>query len=31
MSSFQLELSILNLSVAVKRIVLWISELLEAV
>lgn len=29
--SFQLELSILNLSVAVKRIVLWISELLEAV
>lgn len=31
LSSFQLELNILNLSVAVKRIVLWISELLEAV
>lgn len=31
LSSFQLELNIPNLSVAVKRIVLWISELLEAV
>lgn len=31
LSSFQLELNILNVSVAVKRIVLWISELLEAV